>query len=106
MYNIQNIVAKNILNYRKKHQLSLDKLATMTGVSKNMLSQIEKGASNPTITTLWKIANGLHLSLSQLTAVNDESIDFIDESDIIPIIEDQVAIYPYFPYDDQKIRNV
>ncbi|MBU0438571.1 XRE family transcriptional regulator [Staphylococcus succinus] len=102
MYNIQNIVAKNILNYRKKHQLSLDKLATMTGVSKNMLSQIEKGASNPTITTLWKIANGLHLSLSQLTAVNDESIDFIDESDIIPIIEDQVAIYPYFPYDDQK----
>ncbi|PWG67194.1 transcriptional regulator, partial [Enterobacter mori] len=34
MYNIQNIVAKNILNYRKKNQLSLDKLATMTGVSK------------------------------------------------------------------------
>ncbi|SUM35224.1 transcriptional regulator [Staphylococcus gallinarum] len=51
MYNIQNIVAQNIANYRKRHQLSLEKLSTLTGVSKNMLSQIEKGVSNPTITT-------------------------------------------------------
>ncbi|KRG08490.1 helix-turn-helix domain-containing protein [Staphylococcus sp. NAM3COL9] len=102
MYNIQNLVARNLSDYRKKHNLSLDKVATATGVSKNMLSQIEKGASNPTITTLWKIANGLHLSLSQLTAMNNDSVDFIDESDIIPIIDEQIAIYPYFPYDDNK----
>ncbi|MEB7776865.1 XRE family transcriptional regulator [Staphylococcus equorum] len=102
MYNIQNIVARNLSDYRKKHNLSLDKVAIATGVSKNMLSQIEKGTSNPTITTLWKIANGLHLSLSQLTAMNDDSVDFIDESDIIPIIDEQIAIYPYFPYDDNK----
>ncbi|MDG0843822.1 XRE family transcriptional regulator [Staphylococcus equorum] len=102
MYNIQNIVANNLSDYRKKHNLSLDKVATATGVSKNMLSQIEKGTSNPTITTLWKIANGLHLSLSQLTAMNNDSVDFIDESDIIPIIDDQIAIYPYFPYDNNK----
>ncbi len=67
-----------------------------------MLSQIEKGNSNPTITTLWKIANGLHLSLSQLTSLNNDEVDFIDESDIIPIIDDKVSIYPYFPYDDNK----
>lgn len=102
LYNIQNLVARNLSDYRKKHNLSLDKVATATGVSKNMLSQIEKGASNPTITTLWKIANGLHLSLSQLTAMNNDSVDFIDESDIIPIIDEQIAIYPYFPYDDNK----
>ncbi|PHK49990.1 helix-turn-helix domain-containing protein [Staphylococcus edaphicus] len=102
MYNIQNIVAKNIADYRKKHQLSLDKVSSATGVSKNMLSQIEKGHSNPTITTLWKIANGLHISLSQLTSLNNDEVDFIDESDIIPIIDDKVTIYPYFPYDDKK----
>ncbi|MEK4560773.1 XRE family transcriptional regulator [Staphylococcus sp. FSL K6-3157] len=102
MYNIQNIVARNLSAYRKKHNLSLGKVAIATGVSKNMLSQIEKGTSNPTITTLWKIANGLHLSLSQLTAMNNDSVDFIDESDIIPIIDEQIAIYPYFPYDDNK----
>lgn len=102
MYNIQNIVAQNIANYRKRHQLSLEKLSTLTGVSKNMLSQIEKGVSNPTITTLWKIANGLHLSLSQLTAESENDIDFIDETDIIPIQDDKVTIYPYFPYDEHK----
>ncbi len=102
LYNIQNIVAKNIADHRKKHQLSLEKVANVTGVSKNMLSQIEKGNSNPTITTLWKIANGLHLSLSQLTSLNNDEVDFIDESDIIPIIDDKVSIYPYFPYDDNK----
>ena len=67
-----------------------------------MLSQIEKGVSNPTITTLWKIANGLHLSLSQLTAESENDIDFIDETDIIPIKDDKVTIYPYFPYDEHK----
>src|SRR5699024_8968039 len=77
-------------------------MANLTGVSKNMLSQIEKGASNPTITTLWKIANGLHLPLSQLTSTRQEHINFVDESDIIPIVEDKVKIFPYFPYDDRK----
>ena len=102
MYNIHSIVAKNIADYRKKHQLSLDKVANATGVSKNMLSQIEKGQSNPTITTLWKIANGLHISLSQLTSTSNDTIDFIDESDIIPLIDKEVSIYPYFPYDENK----
>ena len=26
----------------------------------------------------------------------------MDESDIIPIVEDKVKIFPYFPYDDRK----
>src|SRR5699024_12534377 len=98
----QNITVKNVANYRSQHQISLDKLANLTGVSNNMLRQIEKGASNPTITTLWKIANGLHLPLSQLTSTRQEHINFVDESDIIPIVEDKVRIFPYFPYDDSK----
>lgn len=102
MYNIQNIIAKNIADYRSKHQLSLDKMSNLTGVSKNMLSQIEKGVSNPTITTLWKIANGLHLSLSELTSTKKECVDFVDESDIVPIMDDNIKIYPYFPYNDKN----
>ncbi|WP_342351234.1 helix-turn-helix transcriptional regulator, partial [Staphylococcus kloosii] len=39
------------MTYRKKNQLSLDKMSKLTNVSKNMLSQIERGESNPTITT-------------------------------------------------------
>ncbi len=46
--------------------LSLSKVAEMTGVSKAMLGQIERGESSPTIATLWKIAKGFQLPLSAL----------------------------------------
>lgn len=102
MSHIQDIVATNIANYRKQHDLSLENLAKRTDVSKNMLSQIERGVSNPTITTLWKIANGLHIPFSQLTAPPQNYIHFIDDSDIVPVIDNGTAIYPYFPYDEVK----
>ncbi|MEM1004602.1 MAG: XRE family transcriptional regulator [Pseudomonadota bacterium] len=46
--------------------LSLSKAAELTGVSKAMLGQIERGESSPTIATLWKIAKGFQLPLSAL----------------------------------------
>ena len=46
--------------------LSLDKAATLTGVSKAMLGQIERQESSPTIATLWQIATGLNASFSSL----------------------------------------
>ena len=56
--------------------LSLSKVAEMTGVSKAMLGQIERGESSPTIATLWKIAKGFQLPLSGLidTALGDPSV--------------------------------
>jgi len=56
--------------------LSLSKAAELTGVSKAMLGQIERGESSPTIATLWKIAKGFQLPLSALietTASRDVS---------------------------------
>jgi transcriptional regulator with XRE-family HTH domain len=38
----------------------------MSGVSKAMVSQIERGESNPTVATLWKVALGLKISFSEL----------------------------------------
>ena len=57
-------IARNLRAIRENRNLSLDRLSEMTGVSKSMLRQIETGRSNPTIATIWKIANGLRLSLS------------------------------------------
>ncbi len=53
---------KNLNNVRKKRQLSLDKVAELTSVSKAMLGQIERGESTPTVNVLWKIATGLKVS--------------------------------------------
>ncbi|TEB40949.1 XRE family transcriptional regulator, partial [Flavobacterium circumlabens] len=63
MKDIHTIVAHNLSQYRTSQQLSLSTVSKLTGVSKTMLNQIENGQSNPTITTLWKIANGLHLPI-------------------------------------------
>lgn len=44
---------------RAVRNLSLDKLAHESGVSRAMLSQVELGRSTPTITVLWRIARAL-----------------------------------------------
>lgn len=49
---------------RKERGFTLEQLAEKTGVSKPMLGQIERGESNPTVVTLWKIASGLHVPFS------------------------------------------
>jgi recombination associated protein RdgC len=61
---ISRSIAHHLQSVRKARGLSLDKTAQLTGVSKAMLGQIERGESSPTIATLWKIATGLACSFS------------------------------------------
>ena len=79
--NINKIIGTRLRKARKQKGWSLDATADKTGVSKAMLGQIERGESNPTITTLWKIAIGLEQSFSSfltqtdtLTEVNDNQL--------------------------------
>jgi XRE family transcriptional regulator, regulator of sulfur utilization len=51
---------------RKKQHLSLEDLAARSGVSKSMLSQIERGEANPTFATLWNLTRALDLEFSEL----------------------------------------
>ncbi len=51
---------------RKQQDLTLDELARRCGVSKSMLSQIERGKVNPTYATLWSITQALDVEMSQL----------------------------------------
>lgn len=59
-------IGKILKKIRFERELTLDNVATLTGVSKTMLGQIERGVSVPTISVLWKIAKGLQISLSTL----------------------------------------
>ena len=63
---IQKIIASNIKALRSSKGLTLDEAAKITGVSRSMLAQIEKGDVNPTISVLWKIANGYKVSFTAL----------------------------------------
>lgn len=105
MENFAAQVGKNIKKLRNSKGLSLDRLAELSGVSKAMLGQIERGESNPTVTTLWKIANGLKVSFSSLIEEEKDNIYTTQKSKIKPVVEEdgKYKIYPVFPYENSNL---
>ncbi|MFY7864260.1 helix-turn-helix domain-containing protein [Roseateles sp.] len=51
---------------RQSQGLSLDELSRRAGVSKSMLSQIERNQANPTVAVVWRLANALRVEMSEL----------------------------------------
>lgn len=88
-------IAMDLVKLRKNRKLILDQVSELTGVSKAMFGQIEKGKSTPTVTTLWKIANGLQVSFSIFLKEEKK----INLQDIEPVIDHEKndSFYPFFP---------
>lgn len=59
-------ISRHIQARRRERRLSLDQLSTRSGVSKGMLVQIERAATNPSIGTLCKVAAALGASIADL----------------------------------------
>lgn len=60
---------------RKASGLTLEQLAEKSGVSKSMLSQIERGTVSPTFSVLWNLTQSLGIDLSVLDqSANDRNI--------------------------------
>ena len=66
LLNVNDVIAQNVRAARERKKLTLDGAAELTGVSRSMLAQIEKGEVNPTISVVWKIANGFKVSFTSL----------------------------------------
>lgn len=63
----ENVLASNIKRYRKKLNISQDKLSKLSDVTYNTIIKIESGKNkNPTMKTLAKIAGALGASLDDL----------------------------------------
>lgn len=60
------ILCKRVTELRKKNRLTLDQLATASGVSRSMLSQIERGKANPTLAVTFRIAQAFNISIGEL----------------------------------------
>ena len=56
-------ISKNISEYRKRKEITIKELASLTGVTPSLLSQIEKGSANPSINTLKQISSALDVPL-------------------------------------------
>jgi len=59
-------IAERVRELRAAQGLSLDALASKSGVSRSMLSLIERGESSPTAVILEKLAAGLRVTLASL----------------------------------------
>lgn len=102
---VTNVVALNIKGIREQKKLTLDAAAELTGVSRSMLAQIEKGDVNPTISVLWKIANGYKVSFTSLVERKDPGISVVRLGEIQPLQEDdgKYLNYPIFPFDEKRL---
>lgn len=81
------LIGKNLRSLRKKLQITLDELAKVSGVSKGMLSQIEKEKANPTVSTMWKISKGLGVDLNTILGSQDnERLFYVNRAESMNVI--------------------
>lgn len=59
-------VGATLQRMRQARNLTLDDLSRAAGVSKSMLSQIEREKTNPTIAVAWRLANALGVGIGEL----------------------------------------
>lgn len=95
-------IGHRLRHYRQQRQLSLDALADVTGVSKPMLGQIERGVSNPSVATLWKIASGLRIPFTALIAENP-TLKLLRVNEQTKVVEDDERFEVYNTYSAQGI---
>jgi transcriptional regulator with XRE-family HTH domain len=96
--------ADNLKKVRESRGLSFDQLSELTGVSKSMLRQIETGKSSPTISTIWKIANGLRISFTALLrkpALKAEVKSFTS-GNCLTAEGEKYRLFPLIPFDPQQ----
>lgn len=79
-------VALNKLRLAQK--LTLEQLARRSGVSRSMLSQIERNQTNPTVATMWRIANALGVSMDEILVgeKREHEIELIPEHAILRLL--------------------
>jgi transcriptional regulator with XRE-family HTH domain len=78
--NGRSTLAKNIIKLRKKHGLSQEDLAKLSGVSRRTIALYETKAAKPPLKNIEKIADALKVKIEALTG--KESVKGIGKLDI------------------------
>ncbi|NOX74313.1 MAG: helix-turn-helix domain-containing protein [Alphaproteobacteria bacterium] len=90
-FSISERLAKRLKETRKSKGLSLEATANLSGVSRSMLSQIERGQSSPTVATLWSLTRALQVDFAGLLDEGDagSTIKEIMRANRTPTIDSQ-----------------
>lgn len=102
---IKTRVGQNLARLRKKRDLTLEKLASMAGVSRAMLGQIEAGESAPTISLLWKVARALDVRFADLLGAEasaDITVLRADDAKLLHSSDNSFESRALFPFDTRR----
>jgi transcriptional regulator with XRE-family HTH domain len=84
---------------RQERDWSLDALAKASGVSRSMLSQIERGRANPTLAVTFRIARAFGMSVGEL-------VEIPGASSTVSVIRAEDRAYHYRSDKDCTIRTL
>ena len=70
-------VGATLQRLRLARGLTLEDLSRIAGVSKSMLSQIEREKANPTIAITWRLANALGVQIGELLSSEVRAVELI-----------------------------
>ncbi len=86
-------VAQEIRSLRRKQSLSLEELAARSGVSRSMISKIERSEAVPSTTVLSRLAEALGVTFSRLIATETEREVVVIRANRQPILRDEETGY-------------
>lgn len=85
------VIALEVRNNRRKKQLSLEQLADLSGVSRSMISKVERCEAVPSTTVLAKLAEALGVTFSQLMSQPVEREVIVISSASQPVLRDDAT---------------
>lgn len=85
----QDSIARALRRERDRHAISLAELARRAGIAKSTLSQLESGAGNPSVETLWALAVALEVPFSRLVDPPDAPVEVIRAGEGFVVHSDQ-----------------
>lgn len=90
-------IGDNLRQLRMNKGISVESLAKQIGVSKLTLINIEHGEANPTLSVIWKIANGLNIPITALLSIESD-VSIARKKDGMQLISsnDVLVVEPLF----------
>jgi transcriptional regulator with XRE-family HTH domain len=72
-------LGRTVARLRKAHNMSLSDLSDQSGVAKSIISQIERNETNPTLATIWRLAQALDVAIDRVLQASEDE-PFIEKS--------------------------
>ena len=72
-------LGKTVQRLRKATNKSLSELSERSGVAKSIISQIERNETNPTLATIWRLAQALEVSIERVLQGSEDE-PFLEKS--------------------------